>query len=312
MRNERKPWKSVRSLWLTRIGFLFVAFLLWALMELGQERFESRINVPVTLTQTPDDRLIVNPPEVVRVLSKAEGLYAFQERFREQTHIELPFDAFESDGVSRYYLTSERFGRLANSVIPSSVSWRLVGDTLWLETSTLQSKLVPVVANLKLEFETPFYAYGESSLSPDSIFIFGREEILDTLSGLYLQRFSEKNVNSPISYYAELEMPEGLTSPTDVIHVEQDVKQFTEKQLRVRLFSNHLEDHWRPSPNTIQVRCRVPLDAYQQLSDVDIRAEIQAVEGGNAVAPVVLTKVPQYVEVIDWSPQYVDLIQNQD
>lgn len=311
MRNERKPWKSVRSLWLTRVGFLMIAFLLWALMELGQERFESRISVPVKLVQTPDDRLIVNPPEWVRVLSKAEGLYAFQERFREQSELELPFDAFESDGRNRYYLTSERFNRLASSIIPSSVSWSLVGDTLWLETSSLTSKLVPVVANLDLQFENPYYAFSDPVLKPDSIFVFGKDEILDTLSAFRLQRYRQTNVNALITYYSSLEMPDGITSPTDVVQVEQDVRPFTEKNLEVRLFSNHPEGHWEPSPRQINVTCRVPLEYYSQLSDVDIRAEVRPVEGGSAVAPVLLTKVPSYVEIIDWSPHYVDLIQRQ-
>lgn len=307
MRNERKPWKSVRSQWLTRIGFLLIAFTLWALMELGQEKFESRISVPVQLVGTPNDRLIVNPPDVLRVLSKAEGLYAFQEKFREQRELELPFDAFEEGANGSYYLSNDRFAEVASAFLPSSVRWNLV-DTLWLETSSLNGKLVPVVSNLKLTFQEPFYQFGKPQLNPDSIFVFGREEILDTLEAIGLPRYIQTEVNHPISYYAELNLEKGITSTKDVVHVVQDVLPYTEKQLVLRLIVPDEELEYTASPNRVNIRVRVPMDGYEEVDELGFKAVVEPVEGGSAIAPVRVVRVPENVEIIDWSPHYVDLI----
>lgn len=310
MAKPNKAWKSKRSLWLTRLGFLSLALLLWLLMELSQAEFNSVVEVPVRLDNQPQDQMIVNAPERIKVISRAEGVFAFRERFKEQDQLVLPFDEFESEGLHKFYLTKERFDAIARNYTSNSVDWELAVDTFWLEASNLQRKLVPVRVGIQASFKEPYYKYGKPVVEPDLVFIFGTAEELDTITSLRVPAWKGVDINEDIDFTWQVELSERLSSPTEEIHIHQTVVPYTEKELNVEIGMTNAGGVWTTVPRFVQLTCKVPLSEYGRLGPNQFEAQVMRLDHGDAQVPVRWTRVPDYVEIVDWTPRYVEIIQN--
>ncbi|NVK28412.1 MAG: hypothetical protein HWE14_10235 [Flavobacteriia bacterium] len=308
MATPNKKWKSKRSLWLSRLGFLMLSFFLWALLQLGQNKFRTTVEVPINLVDTPHDRMILDAPKSVSVVSKSGGLYALREMWRTQDPVRVSFKAFERSGASNLYLTPESFSEATLNDVPNHVEW-LLADTLWIRTSTLQRKAIPVVARLDLQFKDPYYSYGSPLVNPDTLFLFGPPEVLDTMTVFRTPEFSQKEVEEDVVISWKVVTPEGIISPVEEIEIVQKVSTYTEKWVDVELNQVGSAFNWKPIPNKVSVKCRVPLDEYSRLQGSMIRAEVERILSGDAEVPVKFVHHPDFAEIVDWAPRYVEIIE---
>ncbi|KAB2814599.1 YbbR-like domain-containing protein [Phaeocystidibacter luteus] len=308
MAAPNKKWKSKRALWLSRFGFLVLSFFLWSLLQLGQNKFRTTVEVPILLIDTPHDRMILDPPKTVSVVSKSGGLYALREMWKSQDQIELSFKAFERGGTTDLYLSPEAFSEATTDDVPGHVEWTL-SDTLWIHTSTLQRKALPVVARLDLQFEHPYYKHGAPEVNPDTIFLFGPPEVLDTMSVFKTPVFAMTGVEEDVNITWEIVAPEGVLSPVEELEIVQKVAPYTEKWVDVELNKVGSRLSWKPIPNKVSVKCRVPLDEYSRLQGSMIRAEVERILSGDAEVPVKFVHHPDFAEIVDWAPRYVEIIE---
>ncbi len=306
---SNKPWKSRRSLWLTRLGFLLLSAFFWFLVQLSDETHIQSLSVPVQLVNTPDDRIIVDAPTHIKVHSEASGIQALRQYWSGPQSVVLSFDAFRRRGNDEYILLNDAFEEEVNSQISNSVHWELKEDSLLLHTSSLQRKKLAVIPNLDLTYEAPYFSEGNSIVRPDSIFVFGPPDVLDTLVSIETPTFKQRNVQDDLQYRWEIILPDGLRSPTSTVLIEQRISAHTEKWIEVELRAPNTSRSWRPVPSVVQVKCRVPIRIYDDIRGNMFQAEIDKSENGNPLVGLQWTHIPEYVQILDWTPHYFEIIE---
>lgn len=307
-KGNKKEWKSKRSLWLTRLAFLALSCFLWLLLELGSNRYTTTLEVPIHLVDLPRDEMVLKAPDVLRIKSKAAAIYSITGALKDRELISIPFSYLEREADNVYFLTTEGFTDAAAGDIPAYAEWQIMGDTVWITTSSLERKKVPLIPNHNLTYKEPYYAFGKPVLNPDSLFVFGPAELLDTLKSVRLPEYKETNVEEDVEYTWDVVLPERLLSSTRTVEVHQPIAQFTEKWIDVQL-DVPATANWIAQPSMVSVRCRVPLSSYGGIRPKMFNATVTKRADGDAEAAIEWLKIPDDVELIDWTPRYVEIVQ---
>lgn len=309
---DKTPWKSRRSLWLTRLGFLVLSAFLWLLLQLGDSMYTQEFTVPVQLEKTPRDRMLLQRPSAILIRSEAPGINALRQMWSEPDPITLDFDAFEEREDDVFILTDNAFQNEVGPQISSRVRWKLADDSLVIKTSSLQRKKIAIKAHLELSFEPPYFAQGQPIVTPDSIYVFGAPEIMDSLRVIHVPTFAADDVKDDVSYQWNPELPGELSSLTEVVEIVQRVNAFTEKWVEVPIRLPNQRRTWRPVPEHVRVRCRVPLESHDRLQGSMFKVVINKSEYGSALVPLKWEHIPDFVEVLDWQPHYFEIIESND
>lgn len=309
LKKDKKAWKNRRSIWLTRLAFLLLSIFLWTLLKLSSSDLHAVVEVPVKLVDQPLNVMLVDPPTSMKVRYSGFGLSGLMERWKDQQEIELPFESFASAGDGRYFLSTDRFQNSVANRAPEGIAWNGLVDTLWIATGSLERVKLPVVSRLHLQFEAPYYKLGQPVISPDSIYIFGPKGILDTMQFYLLPVHSASNVNHQVNVEFPVELSQPLHSSTEQVRVIQEVAPTTEKWVEVELQNETFTNKWKAFPSVVRVRCRVAVEDYSRLHGALFKATYKRLIEGDAEVPVKWDHVPEFVEVLDWTPKYVELIE---
>lgn len=300
---------SAKRAWLGRILFIALAGFIWMLLQVAERKFNYQIAVPVELTDVPADLLIITRPDSVLLEVNAAGLYGWRQSWREQDVKRLSFEDFQPTTGGRFFISSRRM--LAEWSLPSegAVAWSALEDTLWVKTSVLERVKLPVESKIKVTYSPPYFGYGKRSIRPDSLFVFGPAEVLDTLRSIPTEVVVKTDVRQSFSTVVALRLPPSTHSSTREVTVSQEVRVFTEKWVEVPLQISGNRGAWKPEPGFVRVKCRVALEDYQRLNgDVFVATYKRNIEG-DAESPIEWTHVPGYVELLDWQPKYVEIIE---
>lgn len=305
----KKHWKSKRSLWLTRLAFLALSAFIWGLLKLGTSEFQTTIDVPVRLVDLPSDKIFVNPLKSVKVIVSAPAMYALKEGWIDQDTLPVSFLRFKTMEEGKFYMPSHSFIQNAVGFQSSHVKWVGMKDSLWVQTSSLSKKKLAVHIDLDIDYLEPYYKFKSPVILPDSVFVFGPEDVLDTMKFLQLPTVVESEVSGNIEKLIPLKLPVDLQSPTKVIQVVQRVEPSTLKTVAVTLDNSEFTNQWKAFPESVQVTCRVPLKDFDRLNGDLFMAVYERLESGDAEVPVLWERQPEFAEIVSWSPTYVELIE---
>ncbi|GGH73264.1 YbbR-like domain-containing protein [Phaeocystidibacter marisrubri] len=305
----KKDWKNKRSIWLTRLVFLLLSAFIWGLLKLGNSNIQTTITVPLKLMDVPQDIMFVEPLNEVDVRISAPALYAFREEWTEQDSVRISFNRFTAYDDQHYYLKSASFIQATQNYQPGSVDWIRLADTTWVNTSSLAKVKIELRADFDLDFIPPYYRYKKPILTPDSIYVFGPSEVLDTLRYWKLPTITQSAVDGDVNRILPVNLPVGLQSSTKSVAVQQRVEESTVKWVEVSLNNSDYTTKWKAVPEVVNVKCRVPVSDFGRLHGGLFSASYMRLEKGDAVVPIRWNHVPDFVEVLDWSPKYVELIE---
>lgn len=306
-----KKWNNRRSVWVSRVAFLLLSAFIWVLLKLGSRDMATTIVLPVNLIDTPQDVMLIDPLKEVRVRSHASGVYLIRANWTDPDPVDISFDLFHKYEGGRYYLTGEDLTDAISEFAPSGTAWESMGDTLWIGTSSLLRKAIPVMTDLNLEFEPPFYKSGEVEVLPDSIYVFGPAEVLDTISVYRLPHYSAQEVEEDITASFEIRLPGNVHSPTSSVRIRQEVAPFTEKWLEIEVDDPPGAFSWKAVPERVRVKCRVAVSDYDRLHSGLFKATYTRLESGDAEVPVRWEHIPSFAEITDWMPKYLELMEVQ-
>lgn len=309
IQRAKKEWKNKRSIWLTRLAFLLLSAFIWGLLKLGNSNFQTTITVPLKLMDVPQDIMFVQPLNEVNVRISAPALYAFKEEWTDQDSVRISFNRFTAFDEERYFLKSSSFIQAAQNYVSGNVEWLRLADSTWVNTSSLAKVKVELRANFDLDFIPPYYSFKEPTLTPDSIYVFGPSEVLDTLRYLTLPKVSQTSVESDVNRILPVKLPQGLQSSTKSVAIQQRVEPSTVKWVEVALDNSDYTTKWKAAPEIVNVQCRVPVSDFSRLHGGLFSASYMRLDKGDAVVPIRWNHVPDFVEVLDWSPKYVELIE---
>lgn len=299
--------------------FLLLSILFWFLTALNKE-YVTTISYPVRYIRFPEDKVLVNDlPDRLELTVNASGftLLSYQLRSRLTPII---FDVksfspftFRNDPNSVYILSSlakEEISRQLSSEIsildihPDSLIFRFAGKT---------EKRVPVVPELDLNFEKQFMQVGHYTIEPDSVTASGPEVIIDTIDAARTEKLVMKGINKSFSQELKLQSLSNIDFDPVEVWLQVPVEKFTEASLNVPIQVVNLPDSLvlRTFPGKVSITCQVGLSAYETLSEHLFTAVVDYSEVGTMLGnrlQVNLTKVPPYVQALNYTPKSVEYI----
>jgi hypothetical protein len=189
-------------------------------------------------------------------------------------------------------------------------------DTLYFKTQVRVSKLVPIIALIKLDFDGGYQLRGEVNVTPTKIKVSGPKSYIDTLQVLYTEKKEVNDIDDSTQVELQIKFPEdinGLQYDSDQVEVFVPVEKFTEKEIELDLLihSNSSSIDLKTFPSKVKVKTLVPISLYENLDESLLKASVYF----NTKKDMDLNKLevklkglPKYAKLIRIEPERVEYI----
>ncbi len=300
--------------------FIGIATFIWFLWILEKE-YTSIISNPVEYVGLPSDMVLVNElPSRIQMDVKGRGFTLLWHNWDiSKSPLQIDFKALNREplnvnvGQNLVLPLSSITTRLENQ-LPNISVHSVFPDSVSFVFARMVNKIVPVVADLDLEFEKQYMLRGGIKIIPDSIEISGPSIILDTLKSVFTSPLKLKKVKKNIQKNLNLvEIHDKLSYSKKSIQVEIPVEQFTEKNLEVPVYGINVPDslHLKLFPATAQLTFRVVVSEFEAVQPENFNLSVDysnISEGIPARLSILILQAPEYISNIKINPETISYI----
>jgi hypothetical protein len=295
--------------------------LMWGLIKLTKE-YEAPVKYHVIPWKLPDNKILVgNPDSIITLTLNANGFELFSRMiFRRDNSVTVDLSKIKLHRDGDNYTGIVRSSNLLKSIseqLPAGA--KLIGvdtDTLHFTFRKSHRKRIPVHAALTLDFTRQYQLYDSLGIRPDSLWIYGLEEIVDTIAYINTEKKAIRNLNSNYTLTLGLVLPHtkpAVKLSVDSVTVVLNVEKFTEADIEVpvSLFSDSKSVSYRTFPEKVMITCRVAMRDYKRLDPSLITAVVDyeaAVKSGNNRVAVEVRRKPKFVKIIRIEPEKVEFL----
>lgn len=226
--------------------FYIVASLLWAINALEKTY---TVSIPVTIhyQEIPKTKaLLVSIPQQIKVDVKASG-FSLLHFYLTFNHSQVNINVRELCDIASLKtkefkiptITNKNIKQLfSNSITITSVN----PDTIYFKFAEVTSKKVAIKPVVDIEFVQQFQLQKKIYVSPDSIVIFGAEQLLQNIDSICTLPISMKNVSKSFSQTIGFKKINNIQFTDSVGTVYVMVEKFTEQQYSVPIKPIHVPD----------------------------------------------------------------------
>lgn len=293
--------------------FISIAALLWLVIKLSAN-YTVTEPLTIVLKDQPSDLVITNDTQTIKVTLSTSGFkllnYYFKPVSRRKVEISLDEVPLHKDDRSTYSFGSNYAKeRIADfmSVSPNEISFDESRITLTMEK--LKSKKVKVNPDIEISYENQYNRRGEIIISPDSITIYGPENVIDNINSIYTAKYTFKNVNSKIDTDVTINLDKGINCDTKAVNLKIDVDRYTEAIANVTI-KNPSKHKLRLFPDKVRIKYIVSLTDYNIISDKSFSIEIDTALISQRLnfLPIYLTDYPNNTRILSIEPKEVEYI----
>lgn len=177
----------------------------------------------------------------------------------------------------------------------------------------VNSKRVPVSADVALSFEQQYEMDGEVVVIPDTISIYGAKNVLDKITEVRAKPFSLKKLNSSFSEKVELKPIKNVDFSTEQVTVAGTVEKFTEQSVSVPIKLLNIPGGitFDLMTDRVTITFLIGMSKVQQYypSDFEAIADYEK-RMPNGTIPVEIVRFPQFVRIINQNPVNDGIITN--
>jgi len=259
------------------LSFLILSTLLWFLHKMSHVQ-ELKAEVPIEYVGIPNNVEIIgglSKTLSVRFKDKGSSLFSYV--------LKNDLPPFKIDLTGRFLgngrivlPTSMYEGLMSSSLKSSATQIHISPDTLIITYTGLYKKKVPVRFFGSILPAQQYILTHGIAVYPPMIDVFGSKKTMDTLSAIYTQLITLKDVKDSVDADYNLKIPKGLHLAHSKVRVHAAVEAFTEKVLDVPVIGINVPEQFilRAFPATVKVVCLVGVSHFKDLKTEDIQAVI--------------------------------------
>lgn len=272
-------WSQLIEFWQNRnlvtfCLFLLFAGILWYGHALNTVR-ERTLKISIEYTGIADNIDFNEPlPREFRFVVRDQGK-------RLQKYRESNFAPIEIDLKQQFTSTEGKIHITADQV-KSKIADQLQGTAKiqniqpeLIETGYFyqKKKVVPVRVCGNITPAQQYYFIQEPATIPGEITLYGKREMLDTISCVYTEQVSITDVRDSVSLDAALVLTEGIRYSHDKVHLVVQAEQFTEKTLTIGIASVGVPqgESLRLFPATTEVTVRIAVSNFSEVTEDDLK-----------------------------------------
>lgn len=221
--------------------FLFLSFSFWIITKLSNT-YSSSVSFSVKLEDVPDLIIPKNTDSLVlKIYITGSGfellLYNF---FNDEIVISARNAEFKTDYVE-VDLLNQIFS-IQQQLYQNTIVGRLETSSISFNFDRLVRKKVPILPVMKIDYKLGFERTEDWKVAPDSVWITGSSNLLDTLIYYPTETFKKFKVDMQIDELIQLKKNLQLKFDFSEVRISADVQKFTEKTVETFVSIKNLPD----------------------------------------------------------------------
>lgn len=315
MQKSQTEWKQKLTVF---SFFLGLSLLIWLLNALSKN-YTTEINYPISYSQFPSGKVLVNKLPKSLVLDVNAHGYALlsYKIINRPVPISFSVDSYtmnrlSGDTSSFYLLTNYAREQVSRQLSSELQLVDISPDTLKFKFAELVEKKLPVFLDLNYEISKQFTFADEVSIDPDTVIVSGPNTVLDTMKYMYTQEQDLGLLDKSHTGELSLENIPGVKKKVQRVNYEIKLEKLTEVQIQVPIRVSGLPDSLRMQtfPQNIRVSGRVGLSKYERIVSEAFLAEIDfsEVDLGESRLKVNLKTIPEELNAVEFYPQNVEYL----
>ncbi len=304
---------------ITFLVCLGLSFFLWFLNAL-EKHYTDRIIVPVHYVNLPINKKSSGRlPQKLDMTVNATGYTILQHKLRLLVSPllldvdELTNHNLDSKYISKYPIaTNNHKEEIARQISSDMEIISIRPDTIYFNMSLVIEKKIKVRPIVKLGFYKEFNLKSPPFTNPDSIWIRGPQNILDTLKAVNTRPYSYQNLSHNLLREVKLDLLPEITSNTKQVLLNIPVEQYTEAtfEIPVRVLNKPDSLLVKTFPSTVKVTCKVGLSDYNKINGNNFIAAIdyKDISHAGSKLPVELNRFPKKILDVNFFPKEVEYV----
>lgn len=294
--------------------FVFVSAILWLLIKLSDD-YSVSIDLPVTFEDLPNDKwLAEQTDQTLKLTINSRGFVIFRAAYLRnvrQLAVSLESIPYRKQSQNDYYINTANLRNLAAEAF--NVNETDIGfeeTELRFKLENLAQKRLAVQARLAINYKQQYNASATPRLLPDSVWVFGPENMLDTMQVIYTQHIQLKEVEQDVNMRLALDYnKEQVKLQPAEVGLKIAVDRFTEASFTIPIRTPE-QLQLKTFPERVQINFMVSLSDFSKIEATQFRVEIDTsgiAHNANALQ-LKLTQSPPLATNITMSPESVEYI----
>ncbi len=307
-----------RGEWLTLLFSLLLALFIWTIHNLSL-RYSTYVQYSVNIRTNIEGReMEADAEDAIMLRVRATGYTLISQHFKDDISLDLDPKYLqpvtpESDTFVVYI--PEIKDIIEKQLIDAKVSSVENYTTAMIRVilHRINTKKVPVIAQSQINFSPQYMAISKMKLNPDSLIIYGVDDIVDNIDAVYTNIISKKGVKKGIQGVASIIPIYGVNLSRDYIYYSQEVGRYIEQSIELPVEVKNVPKGKQllPLQSKIRMVYRQLLDSHKPLGEDDFKCVIDYKEIENSInsqALPYLDSAPNGIYSISFDPPYIDCI----
>ncbi len=255
---------------------LAISIFIWFLIVLSKKNMET-IDFPILYGKAPSNLVLTNRPDSLlsfRLSSSGFKLITLEYlTFKKPIQFDLKSLKIQKEGEK--YVANISTSEMAKAIIrEQGIDQELITvspQNIYFEFSTVTSKKVPVKPNVQLSFEKQFQLSDSLRFDPDSVFVIGVNEVIDTIEFIQTELFRLERINQSKTISVNLINPwkmQDVSLSENETELTLDVEKFTESTLKIPIsIGGHDNMEIKTFPEKVDITYLVALKDYKRISE---------------------------------------------
>lgn len=314
---ERKKGRRINKNINIFIICLFISICAWILIKLSKE-YTTDINFKVNLINIPYNKVCVTHfDSTITATVKAQGIkILYNQWFQKEATININIkNLFKTIPNKRNYqiVTAKYIQDIEKQLQSKFKILSLQPDTLYLNIEKAYRKTVPITIKCEIEPARQYGVYGNISIKPDSIYLFGPKKALSKIQYIETEKKSFHNLKENLVSTIFLEIPDNsIHLSSNQILLMVPVEKFTEEKidLPIKILNLPSNQRIKVTPEKAKVTYKVALKDYKKINPTNLLVGIDysKINRSSNKFKIQILKQPTYLKVTKIAPDKADFI----
>lgn len=292
--------------------FLFISTMFWFLQSLNNK---DNINIllPVEYVNLPKDVIFaVEPPEEVNVQLRDKGLNLINYSLGRVDPIEIDLSLFPQKR-ERVVITREKLIPIISEGLKSSTELKtLYSDSIVLIYAGKNGVRKPVKLNSDIAISYNCIRNDSTIITPSSVTVYADSLILETIDVIETELLALKNISDTTIVKLKLKDVYGAKIEPSEVEVIVPVEELISKRLSLPIGQINFPENVSVMtfPANADINVMIPMSQFQNTDNSKFRLNVdyKNYNHNSQKLPLVLSKVPDYIENISIIPDSVEYI----
>ena len=291
--------------------FVIISSFFWIVTKFSNV-YKFKNDFYINWTNIPKTIIVDDQEKKISILISATGfeiiLYKF---FIKNIDLSIDKDVIYDKNIATVNINKKLF-EIENQLFENNKIEGIISKQILFNYSVLSKKKVPVFFDKKIKFRPGYLNEDEFNLIPDSIFVIGPTNIIDTLKRVKTILFEKNDVYKSINELIELSVLDNLLFNQNEIKISSIIKKYSEKDFKIPIKILNLPDSIRLKlfPNYVTLKAIISLDRYNEISNNDfmITSNYKSLNSNFTSLSLLLREYPKDVKNINWYPKTVNYL----